>query len=87
MRCRTPEFDSAEKMSMQIALNAIDFTAAVDFITYGEATNLYATFITDTGMLRSKSQVTATNLTVLPKILVSAQDEAGNTALEDINKA
>ena len=86
MKCTTPEFDSAEKMAMSISLNAMDFTAPIDFITYGEATNLYATFVTDTGMFRTKSTITTSNLTSLPRIVVSAQDEAGNTALEDINK-
>ena len=86
MKCRTPEFNSAELMTMRITLNAVDFTTSVDFITYGEATVMDATFITDAGMKRTKSQVTAGNLTELPQIEVSAQDSAGNTALEDLNK-
>lgn len=32
--CRTPEFDSSELFDFSIALNALDFTAAVPFVTY-----------------------------------------------------
>ena len=85
MKCRTPEFEAAEQTSLRIALNAIDFTSPVDFVTYGDAVQLDATFMTDTGLERTRTAVVATNLTRLPNIIVAAQDAAGNTASFDVN--
>lgn len=85
MVCNTPEFDSAELFDFSVALNSIDFTHPVPFVTYGQATQLVATFIDALDKTRTHTILTSSNETALMNIRCQAQDQAGNTALEDIN--
>merc|ERR1711881_39725 len=78
MYCVTPEFEEAEKMDLTIALNAIDFTNPVTFITYGQAIKLDASFLDEnlqadgTRRRRSSVALTAKNNTALPRIIIAA---------------
>jgi len=87
LRCVTPEFEIAEAIPLRIALNSIDFTNPVNFITYGTAVKLDAALLDEgSGRRRFTTVLKAEARSGLPRVIIAAQDVAGNTALEDFNK-